>query len=498
MFNSLFGGGAQMVANTVSDDAAAQQMERRRRIATAWRRYNGHFDAPLKPTKNDPQGKDNITLNLARFVVNISAFFLFGKECTFEIDKQQKGDDAQSKRSPDEQWLDDCWKANKKKILLLDAAINGGVTGDVFLRVKEPKLPGGLPRIIVLDSANLDVTWAPDDVEDVRKVVNQWNAPDPVSGKMFTYRQTFMPNAAQWHIEEAHSEPNSAKFSVDAEYEWPYLWCPVFHAKNLPNPNCYYGTADLEEDVLDANDDLNFTLSNTARIIRTHAHPKTWGKGFNAKQIDLSVDSLTIFDSPQAELKNLEMQTDLGSSREFSKDLKAAFHQITNVPEIAAGKLDSIGQLSGLALQLLFGPLIRLTQTKQMPYEDLLETLSGCLLQMRPASRSTEYAISITWPEILPKDAATEAAAALAKQQAGVSKATSLTEMGYDPEEEAQKTADEAKTAQQLGADMLSQFEKGQLDGQGGNGTSGTLRVGGGNGVRGQNEGNTGTDGSAK
>ena len=445
--------GNQAVAQAISDQVSAEQFARRKRIATAWKRYMGQFEPPLKATKNDPQGKDNITLNLARFVVNTSAFFLFGLKTDFQVNQEKEGADTD--------WLKECWKQNKKGILLLDAAINGGVSGDVFLRVKEPKVAGGTPRVINLDPANVDVTWAPDDVEDVTKIVNQWNAADGT-----IYRQTFTPNGSAWHIEEAHCPPRASAFVIDRETDWPYPWSPIFHAKNLPCPNSYYGTADLEEDVLDANDDFNFSLSNTARILRTHAHPKTWGRGFNSSQIDLSVDSLTIFDSDQAEMHNLEMVSDLSSSREFSHDLKQAFHQITNVPEIVAGKLDNVGQLSGLAMQILYGPIIRLTGTKQLPYGDLLETLSGCLLQMRPACANTVYAVETQWPEILPKDAQTEATTALAKQQAGVSKDTALSEMGYDPEAEAKKTAEEAKTAQQLGADMLSQFEKGGLNGQ--------------------------------
>jgi hypothetical protein len=72
----------------------------------------------------------------------------------------------------------------------------------------------------------------------------------------------------------------------------------------------------------------------------------------------------------------LEVLGDLSSALEFYRELKQALYEVTSVPPVATGKLDSIGQLSGLALGILYGPLIAKTEKKQGTYGDMLEQIS--------------------------------------------------------------------------------------------------------------------------
>ena len=450
-------GGGSWVSNMVMDQAAAEQEARRRQMARAWERYNGIFPNSLKETKSDPKGKDNVKINFARWLVNTGVSFLFGQGVTFEVDGDAKSDANQ--------WLADCWQANKIGTLLHKVGINGGVTGHCFIKVIDAK---PFPRLVNLDPEFVTPIWAADDFEKVEEWRTEWTGIE--NGQAVAFRQVMTPEAGgqSWTILDQQSRGDNAAWVTTDSNVWPYSWAPIFQCQNMPCPNAFFGLADLEADVLDGNESLNFIFSNLNRIIRMHAHPKTWARGVGAGEIDFAVDKLTVIPSETGELKNLEMQSDLSSSLEFARKLKEIFHEVTSVPEIAAGKFENVGQLSGLAMKILYGPILRLTGTKKLFYGEMMEELSRRLLEMK--DRNARHRVKSQWPEILPEDVIELAGAALTKQQAGVSQDTTLSEMGYDPEVEKKKREAEQADAAALGDSLLSSFEKGALPGQGGPG----------------------------
>ena len=230
-------------------------------------------------------------------------------------------------------------------------------------------------------------------------------------------------------------------------------------------PNSFSGISDIEQHVLSVNYAINFVLSNMARIIRVHAHPKTVATGLGAnQQLALGVDDILVLPSEKADVRVVEMQSDLGSTLEMYKRLKEILHEVSRVPEVATGKVDNIGALSGVALQILYQSLVEKTATKQLLYGDMLTEV--CLHAMEIGGIRETHSILIHWPDVLPKDPAAEANAALVLEQVGVSRDTLLTQMGYDAQAEAGKKAEEDANARQMGANMLQQFNNGALTGQ--------------------------------
>jgi len=116
--------------------------------------------------------------------------------------------------------------------------------------------------------------------------------------------------------------------------------------------------------------------------LKYHGHPKTWGKGFEAAELRIAVDETVVLPSPDAELHNLEMLNDLSSAIDFYKRLKEALHETSQIPEVALGKLESTNGLSGLALQILYQPLIEKTETKRQLYGEMLVDLNRRMLEV--------------------------------------------------------------------------------------------------------------------
>jgi len=459
-----------VISDLILQAAAMEQHERLIMIRTAWDAYKGKLPASLKVQIGQPN--DNVNLNFARTIVDDGVSFLFGDEVEFEAgDKTDEASDDSSAPDPADQWLKKFWEKNHKMTLLGDVALNGGVCGHAFLRVRLPDESKGekFPRLINLDPATVTPVWNPDDYQDVLFYVIQWNAIEPRTMRPMTRRQVIecAENGLTWSItDEASYGDSKVWVTLDEPEIWTFPWAPIFHCQNLPAPNEFWGQSDLESDVVDVLKSINYNTSNIARILRFHAHPKTWGYGFAQRDLKVDVDNTIVLPNKEARLQNLEMTSDLTSSIEFYKRLKEALHEIAQHPEIATGKLESAGPLSGVALNILYRPLLQKTAKKRRRYGDMLTDLNCKMLELAGFGDRDTQEIETHWPNLLPDDAKEEADTALVLEGLGVSKDTLLQRLGFDPELEKEKKAKEVQDAADVGAAMLKSFDKGQIPGQ--------------------------------
>jgi hypothetical protein len=209
------------------------------------------------------------------------------------------------------------------------------------------------------------------------------------------------------------------------------------HAQNIPSPHEVYGISDLEPDVLHLCNGINRVVSNINRIVRLYAHPRTFGKMIgDALNMDANPGAVIRLEHPDADLKNLEMSSDLGSSISLYQRMVAALHETTRIPEVATGKLDSAGNLSSLALRILYAPLIQKTESKRRTYGQTIEEMFRRVLSIM--GYGDEVLVELLWADILPSDPEMLRRTALIDMQLGVSQATLLESLGYDPEIEAE------------------------------------------------------------
>lgn len=420
-----------------------EDTDRLMRYRRAWDAYFGRFRKPLKVRQG--QADDNVIVNFVRIVVDKGVSFLFGHEPRFEI--------SEIEETPAEEWLAEVWRRNRKMQFLQKLALNGAVCGHAFVKIV-PRDP--YPKLVNLSPEYVHVITDPDDVDEVIRYIIQYPAVGS-QGERLVIRQVIERGEdGRWYILDQVAV-GDRDFVTRSETTWPWPWPPVVDCQNLPSPNEYYGIADIEDDVVALNDAINFVLSNMARIIRYHAHPKTWGKGFTARQLSVAVDETIVLPSPEAELHNLEMESDLEASIRLYERLREALHEITRVPEVATGKLDRAGALSGVALHILYQPLLEKTRQKRMTYGEMLVELNRRLLEM--GGFGPDNITTIHWPELLPKDTMAERQAALIDMQLGVSQDTILQRLGFDPDLERAKR--EASSAQMVD-EMMAAFERGE------------------------------------
>ena len=435
---------------------------REQKIKYAWDAYEGNLTPPLRQRRGQPD--DNVMVNTSRVIVDKGVSFLFGKGVTWNLD-------ADETRSADEKYLDDTWIFNNKEQILHQLAINGGITGHAFLkmRIDQPYV-----KLSVLDSSKVDVQSADNDYSDILAYVIRWEGRiNPVNGKQRHYRQiiqkmraftevldddSIVENPQTWMIIDQETDSNLFGTKDDVWHTimtetWPFPFAPIIDCQNMPMPNQFWGTSDLEKDIIGLNEDINRALSNINRIIRLHAHPKTWSRGLTEQQIhQLVIDPDGVIHLPgeMGSLQNLEMNSDLSSSLNYYKELKSALYEISRVPKIAFGNEENVNYLAAVAMQVLYGPLIEKTEVKHKTYGHLIREANRRILAV--SGRGDDQMVDLVWPNMLPRDILLEAQVAIMKQQAGVSKDTTIEELGHNPAyERTRRQADLAETVTETG-----------------------------------------------
>jgi hypothetical protein len=152
------------------------------------------------------------------------------------------------------------------------------------------------------------------------------------------------------------------------------------------------------------------------------------------------------------------MEGDLEQARNFRKDLREALSEVTHVPEVTTGKTDNVGQLSGRAMRILYGPLIDQTKRKRRLYGRMIKELVGNLLVVGGQTAAAPTAmggqtvpVSISWGESLPADDLEQAQVAVLKKQFGYSNDTLIKQTGGNPDtERTQRQADAEESARTL------------------------------------------------
>lgn len=420
--------------------ADAERQERKERIDRYWRYYDGKHDKPLKvtPGKRD----DNQIINLASQAIDkLVAFFVGPKAPQFQLPNEtpQPGDESQA-----QQKLDAFWKANDLESFITDLALAGFVSGHPFIKLLPLQDGQETPEIAVLDTRHVTVFWDALNAKRALWYRLQWTVS---AGTETERRQDILPAwiladqpqpdpTSPWVILEYERDRNKlgGKWQEIHRADWAYPFAPILHRKNAPAPHKFYGESDLKH--IQINDGVNFVVTNTGRIIKRYAQPTTVAIGANMDKIkETSIDGVWEL-PPGADLRNVEMSSDLGSSLAFYSMLRAAFFTQMRVVDWAT-QADKVGQLTNFGLRVLFADMLDNVNGKRRVYGDLLcEASQHALLMMGEVNADKPTA---NWMDPLPKNRLEMVQAATLEAKlgpAGASPRTLATELGRDYDQE--------------------------------------------------------------
>lgn len=400
---------------------------------------------------------DAIVVNFIGLQVDRSVANLFGKEIFFDLPGESD--------SQEQQYIDEVWRVNRKTNLLKKLAVYGAESGTCYVKM----LPDGavdkngssIPRLVALDPATVTMETLPEDCETITQYTISYSIMDAVTKKQKLVRQVIRQDADAngWVITDYVSN-NSTTWEIVDEQIWEWDFPPIVSWQNLSEPGSVYGRPDITDDLIDLQDKINFVSSNTAKIIKYHAYPKTWARGFgNQKRVQWGMDDMLTTDNPDASIQNLEMQSDLSSSLGFIKYLRQAMFDVSRSVDIDSLS-DKLGSLTNFGLRVLYQDALSKLDEKRGLYEEGIVEINRRLLVL--AGFSTADGGKVTWQEIMPINEAETAQALKTDLELGlVSKQTAAGVRGYAWDDEEERIAAEKQESDNLGAALLRSFGQG-------------------------------------
>lgn len=432
---------------TVSDSDRARQQA----ISSAWDAYFGNLDAPL--TRLPGQPDDNVLSNRCQPIVDRGIDFLFGKEIEISV---EEGSPAEAQTL-----LDSIWGRKETRIPMLQKlAMNGAIAGQAFLRIV-PGNDGKTFRLVVLDPSTVFPQSVPGDCETIMLYCVEYSTTEKQNGK---------PVQVYYHEEISRIDPDgdASQGMIDTDdtwqvqhwsrigdrgawtpagdtYIWPYFFPPIFGCQNLPKPNDVWGMPDLTTDLIGVNNSLNLVQSCVNRVLKLYGQPILYATGTGESVIDIRPGRIIGLPTTESKIVAVPIASDVVNALAFAGDLRSDIDEQSSVPGVATGRISAMprGSLSGIAIELLFQPLILKTTKKQMLYGSLLIEVSKALLVLNHLSGDID--ITLDWQNALPHEDLPAAQYAIALKELGVSSTSILRQLGFDPEEEMALSKTEAE-----------------------------------------------------
>ena len=440
---------------TLNDLTADEFQARQKLIDHHWRYYNGMHHKPLKVKANEYD--DNIIINLCGRSVDKMTEFI-GSPQRLDL----PGDEESEQESPAQQALTLAYEAQMADVPQVMVA--GMVTGHNWLKINQED-DGATWRLDLLDGRHIIAFW---DVTNMRRVVfyrMEWVMGDEKrridmlpdwlletveetvdNGDGTTTRQQrdtplpVVPRVAeQWTIIEYRMKGSNSRWEELTRDDWAFPFAPVIDWPNKRVPHQYYGASNFKN-AIQINDAVNFIASNTGRIIKFHAHPRTIGKGMEPDAIQAtSIDGLFTIPDASADIFNLEMQSDLGSSMNFLNQLKAEFFAEQRMVDLSTVR-DKLGQITNFGVRMVFNEQLENTDEKRRLYGQWLARAYQRLLGVMGTDIEEPEA---QWDDPLPVNRLEAVQTAQMEVDLGVSKQSVFEDIERDYFKEQEKIADE-------------------------------------------------------
>lgn len=403
----------------LSDEEFEVHGPRLNRYAHNWAWYLGHHWA-YRREPGEPQFALNYVAALQDFITN----FTFSRGVHFRSVKQY------SHIIPG--LLKRVWEVdNVKERVLWEMGQQGGVSGDCFVKVAyDPEYSDpaggyhpGRCRILVVPGAHCFPEYHPHDQGRIIRFKMKyrfWGTAPDGTRQVFTYTEIM----TEEYIEEYLND------ELIAQRRNPIGTVPVVHIPNLRISGTPWGKSDIA-DVIPLNRELNEKALEVSDIINYHSAPITIITGAKMSHLEKGPRKMWSIPNDKARVENLDGATGgIAPALEYMERIKNAMHEMTGVPFTALGQEQAISNTSGVALAIMYLPMMQRYHMKLQTYGEGLEKINDLILRtlyvFEPDSilfnPSTEgifdpdlpafvdvrdpmaYRTVIHWPEPLPTD----------------------------------------------------------------------------------------------
>ena len=340
------------------------------RYSLNWAMYLGHHWGYRRE-----QGEMQITVNYYRAFNDYLSRFTFGNGVHFRSPKITEA------IVPDR--LERIWEIDNDKMhILLEMGQQGGITGDVFIKVAYEEAwtdtaghfhPGRV-RILPMNSSFAFPEFHPHDRTRLLRFKQKyrfWGTSLEGTRQVFTYTEILTDDVIEEYVNDEliDSRPN------------PLGLIPVVHIPNVPVSGSPWGLSDAQ-DIVTINRAYNEISTDVADIINYHASPVTVIVGAKASNLEKGAKKVWGGLPKDAQVFNLEGGAQgIDGALKYLELLKRSMHEIMNIPETALGQVQAISNTSGVALSIQYQPLMNRYSQKVAQYGKGLERVNELALR---------------------------------------------------------------------------------------------------------------------
>lgn len=167
-----------------------------------------------------------------------------------------------------------------------------------------------------------------------------------------------------WHVYVGEERQEDEEFEGGLN---PYPFLPVVNFINHEIPNTLDGLSDLHR-IVDMNQDYNERVSDEAEVHKYHSFPTIVIKN-SAKPGRLQrTPNRVWFLRSEEEADILGGSADTSNLQKHYERIRKEIELISDIPAIAMGESENVGNVAYLTLRLLFAPIIDKTLEKQLIY----------------------------------------------------------------------------------------------------------------------------------
>ena len=339
------------------------------RYSLNWAMYLGHHYSFRRE-----QGEQQITVNYYRAFTDYLTRFTFGSGVHFSS-PVYTGAIVPNR-------LQRVWEIdNDKMSVLMEMGQQGSVSGDCFVKVayEEPYIdpagrthPGRV-RILPLNASFCFTEFHPHDrTRLIRMKIKYrfWGTSMEGTRQVFTYVEILTDDVIEEYINDEliDSRPN------------PLGTIPVAFAPNMAVSGSPWGLSDGQE-IISLNRTYNEISTDIADIIQYHAAPVTVITGAKSTNLIKGANKVWGGLPKDARVENLEGgSAGLAGAMEYLEMIKRSMHELMGIPETALGQVQPISNTSGVALSILYQPLMNRHSQKVAQYGRLLEKINELVL----------------------------------------------------------------------------------------------------------------------
>lgn len=372
-YRNVINSGTDYLRNTVqskiySGDSALEK--KLTQMQLYWKYYNNQHWA---------QNNDKLlSFNYVRAIIDKVINFMVGKE-GFEVNIEDTYGDQISPEFEGayEGVINYNWNRNNKKVLLQKILQMGSICGDVYVFLY-PNKTKGYVEYTLLDSRITYPMFNNGNYSDIigYKVVKVLGRNDrDYTQKITEYTKDFVLS----YYTKA-TNPEAERFESKT-IDNVLGTIPIVHIENLPMSDGYGGKSDME-DILKINKVYNEMAEDVKNIIDYYAAPTTIVTGGNIGQLEKGLNQIWSGLPSDANVFNLGLGEDLGASNEFLRLLKNAMHDLSGVPEEVLSKVQHISNTSASALQMLYQPIIQVSDKKGSSYGEGIKKINQKTISM--------------------------------------------------------------------------------------------------------------------